>query len=170
MQLPVACASPYSSPHSRFIRDAHEVSPRRISSMSPPPHSTRKSLHSELLPQARAGGLRPERACAPCKALMPLLAQIAESYQGELLLAKVDCEAEQDIVARFGIRSLLIGGAVSEGWPAGRWVCRGAAGVGSAGNAGAACADATTARGSHLFSRPRRCSPKAASTMPRPCW
>ena len=24
--------------------------------------------------------------CAPCKALMPLLAQIAESYQGELLL------------------------------------------------------------------------------------
>ncbi|NMZ41778.1 thioredoxin [Pseudomonas proteolytica] len=44
--------------------------------------------------------------CAPCKALMPLLAQIAESYQGELLLAKVDCEAEQDIVARFGIRSL----------------------------------------------------------------
>lgn len=44
--------------------------------------------------------------CAPCKALMPLLQQIAESYQGELLLAKVDCEAEQDIVARFGIRSL----------------------------------------------------------------
>lgn len=44
--------------------------------------------------------------CAPCKALMPLLAQVAESYQGELLLAKVDCEAEQDIVARFGIRSL----------------------------------------------------------------
>ena len=44
--------------------------------------------------------------CAPCKALMPMLAKIAESYQGELLLAKVDCEAEQDIVARFGIRSL----------------------------------------------------------------
>ncbi|MEX5509959.1 thioredoxin [Pseudomonas paralactis] len=44
--------------------------------------------------------------CAPCKALMPMLAQIAESYQGELLLAKVDCEVEQDIVARFGIQSL----------------------------------------------------------------
>ncbi len=44
--------------------------------------------------------------CAPCKALMPLLAQIAEGYRGELLLAKVDCDAEQDIVARFGIRSL----------------------------------------------------------------
>src|SRR5471032_439264 len=44
--------------------------------------------------------------CAPCKVLMPLLKQITESYQGELLLAKVDCDAEQDIVARFGIRSL----------------------------------------------------------------
>ena len=44
--------------------------------------------------------------CAPCKALMPLLAQITESYQGELLLAKVNCDVEQDIVMRFGIRSL----------------------------------------------------------------
>lgn len=44
--------------------------------------------------------------CAPCKVLMPLLARIAKEYQGELLLAKVDCEAEPDIVGRFGIRSL----------------------------------------------------------------
>ncbi|WP_458378727.1 thioredoxin [Pseudomonas chlororaphis] len=44
--------------------------------------------------------------CTPCKALMPMLQQIAESYQGELLLAKVNCDIEQDIVARFGIRSL----------------------------------------------------------------
>lgn len=44
--------------------------------------------------------------CAPCKALMPMLESIAESYQGELLLAKVNCDLEQDIVARFGIRSL----------------------------------------------------------------
>ncbi len=44
--------------------------------------------------------------CAPCKVLMPMLQSIAESYQGELLLAKVNCDIEQDIVARFGIRSL----------------------------------------------------------------
>ncbi|MCC6077508.1 thioredoxin [Pseudomonas sp. GCM10022188] len=44
--------------------------------------------------------------CSPCKALMPLLAKIAEGYQGELLLAKVNCDVEQDIVMRFGIRSL----------------------------------------------------------------
>lgn len=44
--------------------------------------------------------------CAPCKVLMPMLQQITEEYQGELLLAKVNCDIEQDIVARFGIRSL----------------------------------------------------------------
>ena len=44
--------------------------------------------------------------CAPCKALMPLLAQITESYRGELLLAKVNCDLEPDIVQRMGIRSL----------------------------------------------------------------
>jgi len=44
--------------------------------------------------------------CAPCKALMPLLAKITEEYRGELLLAKVNCDIEQDIVMRFGIRSL----------------------------------------------------------------
>lgn len=44
--------------------------------------------------------------CAPCKVLMPLLAQITESYQGNLALAKVNCDIEQEIVGRFGIRSL----------------------------------------------------------------
>ncbi|MBB3104170.1 thioredoxin [Azomonas macrocytogenes] len=44
--------------------------------------------------------------CAPCKALMPLLAKIAEDYQGELLLGKVNCDIEQQIVMQLGIRSL----------------------------------------------------------------
>lgn len=44
--------------------------------------------------------------CAPCKVLMPLLEKITGSYAGELLLAKVDCDAEQDIVARLGVQSL----------------------------------------------------------------
>ncbi|BAP41846.1 thioredoxin [Pseudomonas sp. 21LCFQ02] len=44
--------------------------------------------------------------CAPCKVLMPLLAQITEGYQGNLILAKVNCDIEQEIVGRFGIRSL----------------------------------------------------------------
>ena len=44
--------------------------------------------------------------CAPCKVLMPLLEKITASYKGELLLAKVDCDVEQDIVARLGVQSL----------------------------------------------------------------
>ncbi len=44
--------------------------------------------------------------CAPCKVLMPVLEKITASYGGELLLAKVDCDAEQEIVARLGVQSL----------------------------------------------------------------
>lgn len=44
--------------------------------------------------------------CAPCKALMPILEAVTASYGGQLLLAKVNCDVEQDIVARFGVRSL----------------------------------------------------------------
>ena len=44
--------------------------------------------------------------CAPCKALMPVLAQITEGYRGSLLLAKVNCDIEQEVVMRFGVRSL----------------------------------------------------------------
>lgn len=44
--------------------------------------------------------------CAPCKALMPVLQKITEGYQGELLLVKVNCDQEQQVVAMFGVRSL----------------------------------------------------------------
>lgn len=44
--------------------------------------------------------------CAPCKVLMPLLEKIIDSYAGELLLAKVDCDVEQAIIARLGVQSL----------------------------------------------------------------
>ena len=44
--------------------------------------------------------------CAPCKALFPVLEKIVDSYQGELLLAKVNCDVEVGLTERFGIRSL----------------------------------------------------------------
>lgn len=44
--------------------------------------------------------------CAPCKALMPVLAAITDSYAGDLLLAKVDCDQQPGLSERFGIRSL----------------------------------------------------------------
>lgn len=44
--------------------------------------------------------------CAPCKALMPVLAAITDSYAGDLLMAKVDCDQQPGLSERFGIRSL----------------------------------------------------------------
>lgn len=44
--------------------------------------------------------------CAPCRALMPILARLAEEYGGRLLVAKLNTEEEQALAAQFGIRSL----------------------------------------------------------------
>jgi len=44
--------------------------------------------------------------CQPCQVLMPILARLAEEYQGKFLLAKLNTEEEQEIAAQFGIRSI----------------------------------------------------------------
>ena len=44
--------------------------------------------------------------CQPCHALMPVLAKLAEEYQGKFLLGKLNTEEEQEIAAQFGIRSI----------------------------------------------------------------
>lgn len=44
--------------------------------------------------------------CAPCKMLMPILASLAEDYDGKLMVAKVNTEEEQALAAEYGIRSL----------------------------------------------------------------
>ncbi len=44
--------------------------------------------------------------CAPCKALTPILEKVVASYHGTLRLAKVDTDAQQQLAAVFGIRSL----------------------------------------------------------------
>ena len=44
--------------------------------------------------------------CEPCKMLMPVLAKLADEYQGAFILAKIDTDAEQEIAQQLGIRSL----------------------------------------------------------------
>ncbi|MGE5167030.1 MAG: thioredoxin [Deltaproteobacteria bacterium] len=44
--------------------------------------------------------------CGPCKQLAPLLEKVVASYNGALKLAKVDTDAQQQLAAIFGIRSL----------------------------------------------------------------
>ncbi len=44
--------------------------------------------------------------CGPCQALMPILAKLAEEYQGRFFLAKVNSDEHQGLAARFGVRGL----------------------------------------------------------------
>jgi len=44
--------------------------------------------------------------CAPCRMLMPVLASLADAYDGKLLVAKVNTEEEQALAVEYGIRSL----------------------------------------------------------------
>lgn len=44
--------------------------------------------------------------CEPCKQLMPVLEKLANEYQDRVTLVTIDCEAEQQLAAQFGIRSL----------------------------------------------------------------
>ncbi len=44
--------------------------------------------------------------CGPCKMVAPILEELAEEYKGDLNVYKVDTEAEQELAAVFGIRSI----------------------------------------------------------------
>jgi len=44
--------------------------------------------------------------CGPCQSLMPILEQLAQSYQGKFLLAKVEIDSQQALATQFGVRSV----------------------------------------------------------------
>jgi thioredoxin 1 len=44
--------------------------------------------------------------CGPCKAVAPVLEQIATDHAGELELAKVDIDADRSAADRYGIQSV----------------------------------------------------------------
>jgi putative thioredoxin len=44
--------------------------------------------------------------CQPCKTLMPLLAKLADEYQGGFLLAKVNTEQQPQLAQHFKVRSI----------------------------------------------------------------
>lgn len=43
--------------------------------------------------------------CAPCKAMAPVLDDIAEEYRGRLQLVKVNVEQEPQVARQYGVRS-----------------------------------------------------------------
>jgi len=44
--------------------------------------------------------------CGPCKMLAPILETLSEEYKGAIDIYKIDTEAEQELSAAFGIRSI----------------------------------------------------------------
>ena len=44
--------------------------------------------------------------CGPCKAIAPVMEQLSEEYAGQIDIYKVDTDAEQELSAVFGIRSI----------------------------------------------------------------
>jgi len=44
--------------------------------------------------------------CGPCRAIAPILEQLATSYEGRMRIAKVDVDQNQKTTMRFNVRSI----------------------------------------------------------------
>ncbi|SEC38985.1 thioredoxin [Tenacibaculum sp. MAR_2009_124] len=44
--------------------------------------------------------------CGPCKSLAPIIEDLSNEYEGKVSIYKVDTEAQQELAAAFGIRSI----------------------------------------------------------------
>ncbi|KAA0911776.1 thioredoxin TrxA [Pusillimonas sp. ANT_WB101] len=44
--------------------------------------------------------------CGPCKMIAPLLDEVAAQYDGRVIIAKVDVDANPETAAKFGIRGI----------------------------------------------------------------
>ena len=44
--------------------------------------------------------------CGPCRAIAPILDEVASAYQGKLQIAKVNVDENREIPAKYGIRGI----------------------------------------------------------------
>jgi len=44
--------------------------------------------------------------CGPCKMIAPILEEVAKEYDGKVIVAKMDVDANQTIPAQFGVRGI----------------------------------------------------------------
>jgi thioredoxin 1 len=44
--------------------------------------------------------------CGPCKAIAPILEEVAKEYEGKIVIAKLDVDANQIVPGKFGIRGI----------------------------------------------------------------
>ncbi|WP_347330290.1 thioredoxin [Marinimicrobium locisalis] len=55
--------------------------------------------------------------CGPCKTLMPLLEKLADEYNGQFLLARINADDQQTLAGQFGVRSLPTVMLIKDGQP-----------------------------------------------------
>ncbi len=44
--------------------------------------------------------------CGPCRMVAPIIAKLAEKYDGKIAVGKCDVEENEDLAAEFGIRNI----------------------------------------------------------------
>ena len=44
--------------------------------------------------------------CGPCQRLAPIIAQIADEYEGKVIVGKYNTENNEELLERFGIRNI----------------------------------------------------------------
>jgi len=44
--------------------------------------------------------------CGPCRMLAPIVAELAEKYDGRIVVGKCDVEEQDELAAEFGIRNI----------------------------------------------------------------
>ncbi|CAA6798813.1 MAG: Thioredoxin [uncultured Sulfurovum sp.] len=55
--------------------------------------------------------------CGPCRAINPLIDELSVKYEGQLVVGKVNADAQQGLVAKYGIRSVPTLYFVKDGEP-----------------------------------------------------
>lgn len=55
--------------------------------------------------------------CEPCKQLMPILEKLALEFSEQVILAKVNCDEQQQIATQFGVRNLPTVALMKDGQP-----------------------------------------------------
>ncbi len=44
--------------------------------------------------------------CGPCRALTPIIEEVAKEYEGRAIIGKCDTDANNDIAIQFGVRNI----------------------------------------------------------------
>ncbi|MBQ6095747.1 MAG: thioredoxin [Lachnospiraceae bacterium] len=53
--------------------------------------------------------------CGPCRMMGPVVAQLAEEYDGKAKVGKVNVDDEEDLAARFGVMSIPFFAFIKDG-------------------------------------------------------